>query len=411
MKTMTPYVTNFNEDVMNDTILIKLKSKEFTITESWNWKPPLPEITSPVMPYMPFYSKYSLNRKCADRYYPKLTLRSYWNRETQKPDIQLTIDFSAPKILFNNNVDEIDENDYEELVKTLRQRLFEMGLVTSIEAISQSQVYQIHFSKNVLLSDYESVSNATRTIAKMDIPKRLKVCSDRFQNEGNALRIYNSQQQIVIYDKVKDSQKFLNEAEDKDRTDYQQKLLKTIKKSNKPLETLRLEIRILNRKKLNWLLQSLGFNQNPTLKEIFKRNISQAVLKYYWKLITPENSQFLLHYTDENTHKQIETYLHNKKIRKIHFIEALGIAKLIDNSKKFGIRDIEITSYINYSTRTWLRNLHYFDFIQEMVKETSQSNFLENVNKSLEVFEPLKVSQLSERVGLTFANQAQRSLH
>ncbi|OHA94331.1 MAG: hypothetical protein A3B88_04440 [Candidatus Zambryskibacteria bacterium RIFCSPHIGHO2_02_FULL_39_19] len=400
---MTPYVTNFNRKVMNDTITLKLSRKDFVILKPLDWQPQLPDVITPTSaPYLPFYYPFHLNKKDPVKYYPKLTLLSYADKATQQPRIELTVDFSAPKILFNNNVDEIEENDFDNLISTLQSRLQEMGVDTTYEAIKKSKVYKLDFSKNILLTNYETVSNATRTIKRFDIPKRLKIYNDRFQNEGHALRIYNTQQQIVVYDKVKDSFKNKDEAEDKVKTSYQQKLLKAIQSHRNPIEILRLEVRILNKRKLNSLLQSLGYAQNPTLKDIFKRDIAQVVLKHYWKLITPDNSQFLLHYTDADTHKQVETYLHTHNITNIKFIEALGIAKLIDDSKKYGIRDIELTSYINFSTRTWLRNEHYFDLINDVVKENSKSNFLEDVNKSLEVFEPFKISSLSESVGLTF---------
>ena len=408
MNTMTLYVINSNKNVMNDTISLKLLRKDFELREPWNWQPQLPDVITPTAaPYLPFYYPYHLNKKDTTKFYPRLKIMSFADKATGHSRIELTIDFSAPKILFNNNVDEIEEQDFEILVDTLLLRLREMGIKTTYEAIEGAKVYKLDFSKNILLTNYETVSNATRTISKFDIPKRLKVYSDRFQNEGHALRIYNTQQQIVIYDKVKDAFKSKDEAEDKDRTSYQQKLLKAIQSTRNPIEILRLEIRILNRIKLNSLLQSLGFGSNPSFKDIFKRKIAQTVLKHYWKLITPDQTLFLLHYIDENSFKQVLTYLNQHKLNK-KLIEAAGIAYFMYHSKKYGVRDLELNSYSNFSTRTWLRNEHYFDLINDIVKETSKSNFLEDVNRSLEVFEPFKVKQLSDTAGLTFDNEMLR---
>jgi hypothetical protein len=387
---------------MNDTITLKLSRKDFAIREPLDWQPKLPDVITPTTaPYLPYYYPFHLNKKDSIKYYPKLTLLSYADKLTKRSKIELTVEFSAPKILFNNNVDEIEEKDFDNLISTLQSRLQEMGIDTTYEAIKKSKVYKLDFSKNILLTNYETVSNATRTIKRFDIPKRLKIYNDRFQNEGHALRIYNTQQQIVIYDKVKDSFKNKDEAEDKVKTSYQQKLLKTIQSHRNPIEILRLEVRILNKRKLNSLLQSLGYAQNPTLKDIFKRDIAQVVLKHYWKLITPDQTLFLLHYIDENSFKQVLTYLNKHKINK-RLIEAAGITYFMHHSKEYGVRDLELTSYINFSTRTWLRNEHYFELINEIVKTTSKANFLEDVNKSLEVFEPFKISNLSESVGLTF---------
>jgi len=252
MNTMTLDVTNFNRNVMNDTITLKLSRKDFELREPLDWQPQLPDVITPTTaPYLPFFYPFHLNKKDPIKYYPKLTLLSYAGKITQRPQIELTIDFSAPKILFNNNVDEIEENDFGKLVDALLSRLHEMGIKTTYEAIENAKVYKLDFCKNILLTNYETVSNATSTIRKFDIPKRLKIYNDRFQNEGHALRICNTQQQIVIYDKVKDAFKNKGEAEDKDKTNYQQRLLKAIQSHRNPIEILRLEVRLLNKRKLN----------------------------------------------------------------------------------------------------------------------------------------------------------------
>lgn len=408
MNNTTPYVTNFNRNVMNDTITLKLSRNDFTVLEPWEWQPQLPDVISPTSDvYLPFFYQFHLNRKSPSNYYPKLTLISLANKISRKPKIELTIQFSAPKILFDNNVDEIEETDFEKLIDTLLLRLAEMGVKTHYEALSNAEIRKVDFCKNILLNNYETVTHATRTVSKFDIPKRLKIYNDRFQNEGHALRIYNTQQQIIIYDKVKDAFKNKDEAEDKDRTKYQQQLLKAIQSSHSPIEILRLEIRLLNVRKLNAVLTELGFSANLTFRDIFKKEIAKTILKQYWKLITPEQSTFLLYYMDENILKQVLGYLKKQGINK-RFIETAGIAYLMYHSDKLGVRDLELTSYSNYSTRTWLRNERYFDLINNIVKDTSKSNFLEDVNNSLEVFEPFKVSKLSEMTGLTFDNSELR---
>src|SRR3989344_2578878 len=104
MNTMTQYVTNFNRNVMNDTITIKLSRQDYELNEPWSWQPQLPDaITPSSAPYLPFYYPFHLNRKDPAKYYPKLTLISWADKTARQPHIQLTIEFSAPKILFNNN--------------------------------------------------------------------------------------------------------------------------------------------------------------------------------------------------------------------------------------------------------------------------------------------------------------------
>src|ERR1043165_3434798 len=62
----------------------------------------------------------------AGRYLPRLTLA----RRKAGPDFSVTlrVEFSAPKLIYGNNFDELISRDFETVVVVLQKRLSEMGV-------------------------------------------------------------------------------------------------------------------------------------------------------------------------------------------------------------------------------------------------------------------------------------------
>ncbi len=102
------------------------------------------------------YSKYIINPSVAQKasgfYFPRLT--GY----RRKDDITgfseaLRIEFSPPKLLYKNNLDELDEPQFDDVVKALRERLGQMGVKVLTQGIENAMVSAVHYSKNIQLQD------------------------------------------------------------------------------------------------------------------------------------------------------------------------------------------------------------------------------------------------------------------
>src|SRR3989338_10173910 len=69
------------------------------------------------------YAKYVRNPSKAEKetgkYFPRLT--GYKRRFSE--DANVRIEFSAPKLLYLNNLDELKENDFPNVIETLQERL------------------------------------------------------------------------------------------------------------------------------------------------------------------------------------------------------------------------------------------------------------------------------------------------
>lgn len=65
----------------------------------------------------------------------------------------LQIEFSVPKLIYNNNLDEVCERDFEMIIQTLQTRLMDFAVMVSPAALRNASVSVFHPSKNILLSD------------------------------------------------------------------------------------------------------------------------------------------------------------------------------------------------------------------------------------------------------------------
>lgn len=107
-----------------------------------------------------FWQVYSTQKRCkkfilqptrtqaqGNLYYPKVF--GFVAKGSQYMDIK--IEFSVPKLLYNNNLDEVDELDFDIVTRTLQARLQDLGLSMDLQEIRGAQVTSLHVSKNIRL--------------------------------------------------------------------------------------------------------------------------------------------------------------------------------------------------------------------------------------------------------------------
>lgn len=236
--------------------------------------------------------KYRNNATSAQRvqtYWPRLTL----NVSPAKGgglQYRLRVEFSCPKIVFGNNFDELVDIQFGDLVRSLAKKMEVMGVRVTPEALSQSMVSSVHYSKNVMLADFTRCTMVLQEMAKLNVWKRLDVNSIDFRNHGHVLKWHANSYEICVYDKVADLQKahisskrsFENEPEG------QLNLFNDLKK--RQTEVLRLEVRLNTRRKIESTLQKLHENEPPAFHELFSKRIAKKVLQHFWAELMAEHS-------------------------------------------------------------------------------------------------------------------------
>lgn len=395
---------------MIDTVILSVPFGKYQVLEPERFSPPLTIAltnlkamkANPFMKYTQNPSKITYKN---GNYSPRLTVNV---RPTKKDstskysvEIPLKIEFSAPKLLFQNNLDELTDIDFENVVNILHTKLMEMGVFVKKTNLIEAQVRAVHFSKNIPLTDFYTASLAIKELYKLDVNKRLDINKRHFQNSGHALYFDCNSYSMVFYDKLEDGNKTQRHSVDKEKTSYQLNLFKHFKESKESLEVLRYELRITNKQKLDRLMKEAGSKENPTFKDVFNSDLSKKLLLKHWKVIYPDESRFMLQFDDGNLDKTFESivnyYKQNKKrVTVQNTFCQLGI---ITFSKSLGMRDLKTRVSTAFSSRTWFRTKKLFDLANSLFKSNKSFGFVKDIENALNSFTPFKVKDLSYMEG------------
>ncbi len=340
---------------MIDTIVLTLQPEQFAISDHNRFSPSTAGLFQ--TPY------YTLGRngfiKCVQNptseelerriYKPRLTV-------TRRMGIHgfnttLRIEFSIPKLMFGNNFDEVSEGHFDEVVNKLYESLYNMGVVVAPHFLREAPVSAVHYSKNIVLTDYSIPYNILKELSKINLTQKLDLNQTDFRNEGHSLRFRANSFEISLYDKRKDLQKAKTSekrAIEKDNA-IQLELFDEFK-VKRPFEVLRMEIRLGKRAKIREILKTLNMQAFMTFSELFKENIARQVLLFYLEQI--KNGYALLAYHPKNKGQLIsDIKMLNPKIKIRKMLQICATKLIIDD---IGIREFrEVTKH--FGAYSWNR--------------------------------------------------------
>ncbi len=195
---------------MLDTIVLTLNQTEFSVVDMARFSPSAQGLIMP--PYYPLgargnFSCYQNPTKTELEkgiYKPRLTLTK--RKAHAGFSLTLRCEFSAPKLVYGNNFDELLESDFGRVLDILHNKLDEMGITVKRAILAKAQISAIHYSKNVLLTDYATCAMVLCELGKVNLNKRLDLAKTDYRNDGHALRCHANSYEIAFYDKVKDLQ-------------------------------------------------------------------------------------------------------------------------------------------------------------------------------------------------------------
>lgn len=317
-------------------------------------------------------------------YRPRLTLMK---RMTKKSDeIPLKIEFSVAKLLYGNNVEEVQEKDFEAVVEALRKGCQAMGADISAETLRNAKVSAFHPSKNIELLDGYTSSFVITELHKINASKQMDLNRDSFRNSGHSLQFYTNSHSLVIYDKVQDLKKPQKRAMDKDQNSLQLSLFETLNKKEKR-QILRIEARLAKKVKMNAILKNLGFKENPTFSDIFKKSLCQKVLQNYWSELVTGHNLFLFE-MESNPKTTLEKIFKTKPDTKPK--QAMYLVGLWALSKQ-GIRDTRAIVERHADQRTWYRLAEDLPFLDK-ISDKIYHGWVKQIGESLSAFTPFRLS-------------------
>ena len=106
-----------------------------------------------------------------------------------------------PNFLYQNNLDELRDNDFERVLETLDDHLRQMGVAFPLDVLRNASVSSVHYSKNIELEDGYTSQYVISKLGKINMNKRFDLTRARFMNDGQSLYLYTVAHSFVLYDK------------------------------------------------------------------------------------------------------------------------------------------------------------------------------------------------------------------
>jgi len=369
---------------MIDTVRLLVPRTEMSFVDgviSW-------ELFSKTANYAKFVRNPSKANKDTSLYFPRLT---GYKRKGHKDNSDILIEFSAPKLLYLNNLDELEDKDFDELIMTLRERLRMMGMVILRTSLEKATVSAIHFSKNILLEDGYSVNHIISEMNKVDLIKTFDFSRAKYTNDGQSLYLHTTSHQFTAYDKGADMGKSEKRAIDKDKTTYQMKLFSEVKKAKQ--EILRFEARLGNKKKIDSMLEGLGYGKGLNFRQIFREEIAKKVLWIYWEGLIKKRHLGLFSIIPSSKDIVRILFANNKKLKPKQAIYLLGLFVLAKDEN--GIRELRSLVSKRSHSRTWYRFTRDMRLTSEIITKSNLRDWVSQIDRKLDKFEPYKHKKLS----------------
>lgn len=339
------------------------------------------------------YEKYVRNPSKAEketgRYFPRLT--GYKRRFSQEANVRM--EFSVPKLLYLNNLDELEEKDFPKVLAVLQDRLKIMGVIVSKSLLENALVSSVHFSKNILLEDGYTANHLISEMNKVNLRKSFDFAKTRFMNDGQSLYAHTTSHQLVIYDKIADLGKDKKRAIDKEQPPYQRSLFVELGKGTALQEVIRFEIRLSQKQKLNKVLEDLGYAKNPTFKEVFNVQMSKKVVNDYWKKLIKERNLGLFSISLSIKDILRTLFLADKKLKPKQAIYLLGLFMLAKDEN--GMRQLRSIVSKRSHDRTWYRIAKDMQVASELITKNKLRDWVTQIDKALTDFKPYKHNGLS----------------
>ncbi len=368
---------------MLDTITLSLNIRDpknpirFDPKRAYEWSPRIRHIIAGgrskmygktcICHYRPLLDK----EKQSGEYFPKVKLL-----EVIRPGgIQqlLYITFSAPKLIFDNNFNELENHHLGLVCERLSQHLRDMGIFVSPKTLQTANVGQIHYSKNFLLLG-QPIEEVFGILRKARPPRKKGYRYERYSSYtggGQSVYIYTKRHGLCFYDKKAESRK---------NKGISNELYADAWQLPKAIDALRMESRCGNplniRKTLAWA--GLPVPKPLTLEALFDSNISQAVLLKEFKVFRTYLPP--LKYTGSLSSIVKSVKAHNPTLTLAEIVNASLLTKL---TNELGNKE-DVRTLLGISPSTWCRREELLSKLK--VLPSKESKILDEIERQLQDF-------------------------
>lgn len=369
---------------MIDTVCLSLSYNDLVLLDENNQAVPQWDLQSKTENYSKYVRNASRSDKESGLYFPRLTSCS---RRFGQPSVK--IEFSVPKLIFNNNLEELSDQLFDNVIDALQDRLEKMGVRVFKQVLASVPITTVHFSKNFLLADGYTSSYIISELQKIDLRKSFDFARARYINNGESICAHTRAHELIIYDKIADLAKAKKRAIDKDQTSQQLNIFDTLKAKDKLTEVLRIEVRLCNKQKINNVFKKLEISQNPTFRDVFSTKVSKAVVRHYWESLIKADQIAL--FTIDQPIKEIlrEMCRGDPDLKPKQAIYQVGLALLAKDGD--GLRELRSVLEDRTNNRGWYRIKNDYKKLSSKISQNTIRGWLNDIDTQLKVYKPINI--------------------
>lgn len=388
-----------------DTVIIKIYGPhKFQIT-SRSWF--LPEIStrkfhelSPTEKQSErlFLRRFIFQPPYTDIYLPKIEIFETLNKDRNNVVYVLKSEFSVPKLVYGNSLQEVSGVDFERVLYIFKKSLAGVGILIESDTVANARVSAVHFCKNIPLPANIRIQEILDELMRVDISKVVDITKTEFKKGGRVLHIYSGTIERVFYDKVSDAMRPKIKRKDKGRIARERGIIERHKLENR--EVFRYEYRI---KKAQTVMRDINvaLGREPktyvAFKDLFEPGLCKAIVLKSWRdlIQRPENQLALIGPSDELgllLHIISETKKQNGKAHSMNnALVSYGLACAI---RDHGAKEVRRVIFEGWNTDHSERFTRKMETAAELTKGLPYSNSIAYVDKALEDFHLITLASL-----------------
>lgn len=376
---------------MIDTVILSLPSNKVTMLDMASRGVSGWDLQSRTRAYEKFVRNPSTRDLESGLYFPRLTSYRRKNGKLQW-ETNLKIEFSVPKLLYRNNVEELTDEQFPKVIEALRDRLLRMGVAIQETDLKEAEVRVVHYSKNVQLTGGYTSQYVISELNKINLNKRFDLARAKYTNDGQSLYAYTQAHSLVIYDKIADLIRGKKRAIDKEQSPEQLSLFTPLTKRPEPIEILRFEVRLSQKRKLNAVFKKLGFAEDPTFSDAYDTNKSKTVVQHYWDTMIEGNTTLLFAHTPTAKDLIKQVLLTDRKMKVKEAIYRAGLVWSLREGN--GMRELRSILAKRANDRTWYRIAKDASDTGTALTKLKPREWYEQIRKAFDDYKPFHTGEL-----------------
>jgi len=334
-------------------------------------------------------------------YLPKIEIFETLSKNGKDVVYILKSEFSVPKLLYRNSLQEVAETDMDKVISFFKASLLEVGIMIDKDTVANARVSGVHLCKNVLLPESIRMQEALAELQRVDISKVVDVTQKETKNGGRILHIYSGTIEQVFYDKVADATRPKVKRKDKGRINDERAIIEKFGLQHR--EVFRYEYRIKKAQTVMRIINNiLGREPKTTVvfKDLFNPDIFKKVIMKSWRELIqrPENQLALLGPKDDLAmllHMLSQAKIDHKAHTLNKALVSYGLACSIRNH---GAKETKRAIFTVINTDHSERLTQKIETSADLAQGLPYSNTIAFIDRAFESFELISLTSLENEV-------------